>query len=513
MQKKLTGILVILCFHTLLIKAQSFKISEDEFKFKEFPRVEFKFWTRSVTDIEKNKFILKENDIHINEVLLQPVSDINQKQESKNKILFILIENHYLAKGIIERTFFKNILAKGIQGCINQGDKVFVGTFDWFRDNKYVFLQSGVPTDNENTIINQIKSISAPPALKNQQVGSDIYFALDETLGFLSKLKDTLPRNILLLSDDYPNIASQKTVDEVRNSSIKSDIPIYAIGYNIGAERYSQITKNEICLLTNGAYFSSSVNDQNACADKVGEFINSMNNNSLGKMYSATFISKQKKTGQQVKIGIGLNDKNLETVSVKYPFNLFDWIKENVILSICVLAGLIALVVLIFILIKRRKKQKILNIISEQEKELQLRHTEEEIERLKLQQLGSDEKLKDQKLQFEDEARLERLKKLMKAKGVTPRVTYDYNGQKGQFFIDSPKYTFGRDEKSNSFHISVNSVSRNHAEIDFNENGQFTIKDLNSTNGVIVNGNKVATAVLKHADIIKLGDVTLKIHL
>ena len=61
--------------------------------------------------------------------------------------------------------------------------------------------------------------------------------------------------------------------------------------------------------------------------------------------------------------------------------------------------------------------------------------------------------------------------------------------------------------------MNVPSVSKNHAEIMLNENGQFTIKDLNSTNGVIINGNKVDIAVLKNADTIQLGDVILKINL
>ncbi len=513
MQYKLASFIIILCFHTVLINAQTFNLSESDFNIKEFPRVEFKFWTRSIFDIDKNKFILKENDISVQDFSFKPIADIDQKTESKNKILFLLIENHYLAKGINERAFFKNILASGIKGHIIPGDKVFVGTFDWYRGNKYVFLQNAVPSDNENSIISIVNSITAPRSLQNVQQGSDIYFALDDAINFLSKLKDTLPKNILLFSDDFPNIAGQKTVDEVRNSSLKSDIPIYAIGYNIGADRYSEIMKNELCLLTNGTYFSNSQNDQNACAQKVGEFIDNMNTNSLGKMYMASFVSSQKKTGQLVNIKIGLNEKNLEVATIKYPFNVFDWVKENIFLSISGLLGLILIGFLIFLIFKKMKNKKILKIIEEQEKQLQLKHTEDEIERLKLLQMGNDQKLKDQKMQFEDEVKLERLKKLMKAKGVTPRVTYEYNGQKGQFFIDSPKFTFGRDGKSNSFHIAVTSVSRNHMEIDFNENGQFTIKDLKSTNGVIVNGTKVDMAILKHGDIIKLGDVTLKINL
>ena len=502
---------IYLCISSSFIKAQTFKLEENSFNYKTFPEITFKFHTRSIANIDSSAFILKENNIKITDITFQ--QDINEIGKSKNKTLFILIENHYLNKGINERIFFKNILSTALHGRIAPGDKIFIGTFDWYRNGKYVFLAQNASSDDENTIVNLINNITPQPNLTNKQIGADIYFALDETLKFLTQIKDSLPKNILLLSDDFPNVAGQKTVLEITNESIKSDIPIYAIGYNVGALRYSQVTKNEICALTNGAYFTNDLNDENLNAQKVGEFLDNMNQKSLGRSYVGTYVTNQKKLGQQVTVQIGSNEKNMAESKAFYPFNLLEWIKANILIFIGILLFLLLLSFLIFKLIKRRRLEKIELLVSQQDKELQLNNTADEIERLKFQQVLNEQKLKDQKLLFEEETKLEKLTKLMKAKGVNPRVTYDFNDQKGQFYIDSPKFTLGRDEHSNSFHMGVSSISRNHASINFSEDGKFTIQDLNSTNGVIVNGDKVLKIILKNADIIKLGDVTLKINL
>ena len=182
-----------------------------------------------------------------------------------------------------------------------------------------------------------------------------------------------------------------------------------------------------------------------------------------------------------------------------------------------ILLSLLILAFGIYKSIQKSKKAKLLAAIEAQEKQLEIKNAANEIQQLKQhhqsQQQSNEQKFRDHKKQLEEDAKLEKLRQLMKAKSLIPRVNYDYNGQKGQFYIDAPSFKIGRDEKTNSFHISAPSLSRNHAEIIFNENGQFIINDLNSTNGVIVNNKKENSIILKHGDIIKLGDVILKINL
>src|SRR5207237_9534219 len=62
----------------------------------------------------------------------------------------------------------------------------------------------------------------------------------------------------------------------------------------------------------------------------------------------------------------------------------------------------------------------------------------------------------------------------------------------------------------NDVTLRNDSISRHHAEIHRTRDGSFAITDLGAGNGVLVNGEKVARAPLKHEDIIELGEVRLR---
>src|SRR6058998_817183 len=69
--------------------------------------------------------------------------------------------------------------------------------------------------------------------------------------------------------------------------------------------------------------------------------------------------------------------------------------------------------------------------------------------------------------------------------------------------------TVGRVE-DNSFQIPEASVSSHHAEILLRGN-DVVIKDLNSTNGTFINGEKVTEAVLKPGQILRLGMIEMRL--
>jgi pSer/pThr/pTyr-binding forkhead associated (FHA) protein len=71
--------------------------------------------------------------------------------------------------------------------------------------------------------------------------------------------------------------------------------------------------------------------------------------------------------------------------------------------------------------------------------------------------------------------------------------------------LPEEKTTIGR-LPENTLHIDDSSVSSNHAEIIY-ESHSFFVHDLGSTNGTFLNGAKVETAVLNHADELRFGSV------
>ncbi len=74
--------------------------------------------------------------------------------------------------------------------------------------------------------------------------------------------------------------------------------------------------------------------------------------------------------------------------------------------------------------------------------------------------------------------------------------------------LDSPSTTVGRGGDSD-LRLEDTSLSQEHAAIEFAD-GAFRIRDLNSTNGVVLNGSEVQVAELKHGDRIELGEQFLR---
>jgi len=74
-----------------------------------------------------------------------------------------------------------------------------------------------------------------------------------------------------------------------------------------------------------------------------------------------------------------------------------------------------------------------------------------------------------------------------------------------------PVWRIGRSD-GNDLQLSDVSISGFHAEIHQNRESDFTITDLDSTNGVLVNGEEKHSQLLQDGDIIELGDIRLRFH-
>src|SRR5689334_14216553 len=71
------------------------------------------------------------------------------------------------------------------------------------------------------------------------------------------------------------------------------------------------------------------------------------------------------------------------------------------------------------------------------------------------------------------------------------------------------KTTIGRLE-DNTFQIAEQSVSSHHCEVLLKGN-DVVVKDLNSTNGTYINGEKITEKVLKPGQILRLGQIEVRL--
>ncbi|HYE33488.1 MAG TPA: FHA domain-containing protein [Methylomirabilota bacterium] len=83
-----------------------------------------------------------------------------------------------------------------------------------------------------------------------------------------------------------------------------------------------------------------------------------------------------------------------------------------------------------------------------------------------------------------------------------------HGGRTQEIVADKPT-TVGRLE-DNTFHLAEGSISSHHAEI-FLRGSDVVVKDLNSTNGTYINGEKITEGVLKPGQILRLGSIELKL--
>ena len=75
--------------------------------------------------------------------------------------------------------------------------------------------------------------------------------------------------------------------------------------------------------------------------------------------------------------------------------------------------------------------------------------------------------------------------------------------------LNVEKTTIGRVE-DNSFQIAEPSVSSQHCEI-LVEGDNVVVKDLNSTNGTFINGEKISEGVLKPGQVLRLGQIEIRL--
>lgn len=473
--------------------------------FKQFPSISVPLWSRDHQPIITEGFNVFENDSLVDSLVIQPI-ETSPDSIPGNKYVLILIENHFLPKGNAQRVFFKNVLYSGLRGKINKGDKYLVATFDWFRSGRYIYYD-GDYSDDEDYILGKIASISAPSNLGNTQSGADIYYALDEALRKLSKDRGGLPANILLLSDDFPNIVSQKTARDVLKASRELDIPIYAVSYSVNARRYNEVTKNEICIPSFGNYFISITNNSDSCAWMVSSFIDKMYENSQGREYLITYKSNLNKVGQSVDLKV-VYANTFTFSSIRYPLNIIHWVKQYPLYAAIIAIIFILLIVAFVMLVRKAKKKR-----NARKEELSIYQQKFNNAQNQINQIRSELERKDaevirQKLQEEETKRKEHLNEIMLSRYITYRLAYELNGKSEMVNYCHPILSIGRSD-DNMLILNASSVSRHHAQIKFEEDGHFYLVDLDSSNGTFLNGNKVSKQILKDKDRIRIGEVKL----
>jgi hypothetical protein len=261
---------------------------------------------------------------------------------------------------------------------------------------------------------------------------------------------------------------------------------------------------------------------------------------SAGMLYTFEYTSGYEKDGNIHKVSIKAmgNKSNSSTGEFELSVprrNPIEWMIDNPLWGILIIL-LIGGLVTGFVMWKKseeKKKAEELRRIEEERRQINARH-QADLEDNQRKQNELNQKLEQQRGDMEairrqqaDKERLEMSRKqqeaekianaelvsLMKAKGNFPWFDYVVPGpQSYRYEISNPKLAIGRGEGVD-LRIQVPTLSKKHFTFWFTKQGEYWVKDENSSNGLYVNGVKVNQAKIKHGDFIQAGEVIFNFYI
>lgn len=252
--------------------------------------------------------------------------------------------------------------------------------------------------------------------------------------------------------------------------------------------------------------------------ETINAWVNDLPQRWAGNAYRITFQSRFKRIGETKEIKVWLGDESdSKTYNIpKYTFG--NWIKDHLVLFLILLFVAIAGVGTgLFFFIRYLRDVAADKREEEEKKEEERKRLREEQETLRRKlDVAENEKRKQQEREKAKEKaaqrqeKLEALNALMRSKNIKARILVSTMTGSFENMVVSAENTIGAAE-DNDIVINDRTVSRHHAVLYFD--GQtFGIRDLRSTNGIVMNGFKVDDLKLRNGDSVSLGNAVMKIY-
>lgn len=509
-------ILPITILLSLICLAQQSIINFKKVNGDDFPTLKGDIWFRNPNSINTYSVYISENGKKSKiELTDQRVGD----SIAKNKVVIFLMVNPGPMK-IPQFNWYRNVIASTLSSkYIQAGDKIQIMSFNQQLQGQLLFPSSFKFTDQTDLLKKQL--IDMNPIPYRSTCGNHrtlIWSAIDQVLDLIEKENLNIPVSIVVISDDNSCITQQANQTPVEKAK-KLGVSVYGISRNDN-NRFNSIEK--ICMESFGIYYFAPNNDLSLAEAKVQEFMTSMKQRASGQYFNFSYRTNFENDGSSQPVTVSLMGSIIDTYIQMPEKTTLQWIGAHWFILF-----LIMLVVLLFFYILRNNKKETRRqqIEIEEKSKLDFSKLKNEHDRAdteRAQQIMDQERQINQmrlKIQQEEEAqrqlqksqnaeiRKKELLQQMKLRGNLPWLLVKLQGKDHRYEIDEPWFVIGRDT-GNNLTIPASTISRRHALIKY-DNGVYTIEDLNSSNGVMVNGKKYKEMLLKHGDVVQLGDVYL----
>jgi len=477
-----------------------------------YPEVKGKLWVRDPEGIKTEgiQFFEDDQSVKVKFESFQKVDSVAQ-----NKAILFLIRN---SANKAEIQWYKDVLTGAFKnGAIKSGDKVEIVGFSCLIEKKILFPSKFNFTDNVQNLLARIDKIQDNKRIEYEG-RVQTHIAINEALNLLESQNLSLPTALFVLSDDR-SMPLELAGELPGPRSRRMNIPIYGVTY-FKKSKYYDI--EELCSQTYGRYITEQTNDEKLISKEVATFLTDLENRHAGLYYPFTYTSTFEKDGKNHTVKIDSKDGQ-SGFSLPVPSkNIIELIKDNILISIIIFVLFIGIILVIVMMNKKNKlKKEELELqrkkeFSEMEQhqrlaEQKLSQQEMELQRMKEEERRESEAaLREKQIQAQSQEDEIQLQKMLE-RGNFPWFEFRFGNETGSYQIQTPRLTVGRDD-SNVWTINHPTVSRNHFQLFF-KNYVYTIRDLGSSNGILVNDFKVTEIELKHGDCIQVGEITLTFHI
>jgi hypothetical protein len=501
-----------------------------------FPVVKGDLWVRNPNGIitDNVRFIESGNDKEIKPKLSAQKGAEVPKDQTKAVVFLVLNPG----TDRVEYDWYKSVIKSAINsGVIKKGDKIEVLTYDRECDGQIIYPQTPSFTDDVNAIIKKVDALNKPYC-GARDCSQDQYLtfqAINRTLDMLEKQNLKMPTAICVLGDDKNCTDKTSGLESAGPRALRLNIPIYAIIRPRASTPWNTI--ENLCNSTHGIYFKDT--DAKNASAKLKMYLENMTKRNAGLLYSFEYTSSYEKDGNIHKVLIkAVGDKSSSTGEFQLSVpkrNPIEWMIDNPIWGILILL-LIGGLVIGFVMWRKseeKKRAEDLRRIEEERRQTNARHQADlednqkkqnelnqkleqqrgDMEAIRRQQAEKERQEMSRKQQEAEKIANAELVSLMKAKGNFPWFDYVIPGpQSHRYEISKPKLSIGRGEGVD-LRIQVPTLSKKHFTFWFTKQGEYWVKDENSSNGLYVNGVKVNQAKIKHGDFIQAGEVIFNFYI
>ena len=390
-------------------------------------------------------------------------------------------------------------------------------------------------TDDRNAVVDRVLAKQEElfsTRSKYRTKASDIIWALPQAIENLYKRPKEEAKAILLFTDGRNNTDTGNETMPIVASSKEKRVPIYVV--NIAGDEAGLTFTESLAKRTYGQFLSSEgsfkIYDERKRVtsstykflfpenETIASWIQTIAPRWVGISYRVSFTSQYERINEKKHIHVRVGDETFDGDYDVPGFSLGLWIKSHLVWFIVLLVVLLGGIGTgLFFLIRHisdvaadKKEEE-----AKQEAERKRLKSEQETLRRKLDLAESEQRrrLEDERKKEKEAKRQEYLSSinaLMRSRNIKARVLISTMTGSFEYLVNTAETTIGTAD-DNSIVIEDRTVSRHHAVLYFNGEN-FGIRDLKSTNGIVMNGFKMDDMKLRNGDSVSLGNTVIKIY-